>query len=76
MTPYPPRYVSREKAAQERAQLRARLLWLAGGVVFVLMLMAFGYSDQAPAALRDITVALDRMLGQPILSLIAALAGR
>jgi hypothetical protein len=74
MAPYVPKYVSPEKAAQERAEFRKRMLWLALGLVLVFALMVVGYSDQAPSTLQAITAAIDRMLGYPILSLIAWIA--
>jgi hypothetical protein len=76
MAPYVPKYVSPKQAAEDRARLRSRLYWVALCLPLVLALLAFGYSDQAPAALRSLTVALDRSLGYPILWLIGALAGR
>jgi hypothetical protein len=73
-TPYVPKYVSPKEAAQNRARLRTRLYWVALGVPLLFALFAFGYSDQAPAFLRTMTVTLDRALGYPILALISALA--
>ena len=68
-----PRYIS----PQERAENRARWLRFAYGVVVAIpvlaALMMVGYSDQAPAWLREFTVALDAALGQPVLWLIQKL---
>jgi hypothetical protein len=36
----------------------------------LFLLMAYGYSDQAPVALREFTIALDGFLGQPVWSII------
>jgi hypothetical protein len=76
MTPYRPQYVSPEKAAQARARLRSRLFWIAVSVPLALALLVFGYSDQAPAFLRTVTVNLDALFGSPILHLIGAIASR
>ena len=75
MAPYVPKYVSPEQAAKDRARLRSRLYWIALCVPLVFALLAFGYSDQAPAFLRNLTIGIDRALGYPILGLISALAG-
>jgi hypothetical protein len=71
MAPYVPKYVSPKQAAQQRAELRTRLLWIAAAIPLLFVLLAFGYSDQAPAFLRDGVRALDASLGYPILSLLA-----
>jgi hypothetical protein len=76
MTHYAPKYISPKKAAQERAQLRRRLIWLGAGLAVAFALMVIGYSDQAPLLLREATSAVDRMLGYPVLSLIAAVMAR
>jgi hypothetical protein len=73
-TPYIPKYVPPKEAAQSRARLRARLYWTALAIPLAFLLLVFGYSDQAPAFLRNFTIALDRTLGYPILALIGALA--
>ena len=75
MSPYVPRYVPPKQAAEERAQRRRRLFWVALSLPLAIALLAFGYSDQAPAALRDLTIRLDRAFGYPILWLIG-LIGR
>jgi hypothetical protein len=75
MTPYVPKYVPPKQAAEDRARLRARLYWIALGVPLVFALLAFGYSDQAPAALRNLTISLDRAFGYPVLWLISRIAG-
>jgi hypothetical protein len=72
--PYVPKYVSPKEAAQNRARLRARLYWIALIIPLVFVVLAFGYSDQAPAFLRSMTITLDRALGYPIAALISAIA--
>lgn len=73
MTPYTPKYVSPKQKAEERARLLTTLFWLAVAVPVTFGVLAFGYSDQAPAALRSSTISFDRTLGYPIASLISLL---
>ena len=73
MTPYVPRYVPPKQAAEERARLRRRLFWIALSLPLAFALLAFGYSDQAPAVLRNLTITFDRALGYPVLWLIGTL---
>jgi hypothetical protein len=73
MTPYVPKYVSPKQAAEERARRRNALYWIALGLPLVVALLMFGYSDQAPAALRQLTIGLDRTFGYPVLWLIGVL---
>jgi hypothetical protein len=37
----------------------------------LFLLMVYGYSDQAPAFLRDLTAQLDGAFGRPVWSIIA-----
>lgn len=75
MTYLPPRIPNPKKDAERRAQLRSSIiraaLWVAIVPPLLFALMAYGYSDQAPAALRQFTIALDGILGQPVWSIIA-----
>ncbi len=72
MSPYPPpNYRSPKQAAAHRAYMIRVVLWLAAIPPLVFLLMLYGYSDQAPAFLREFTAQLDGALGQPVLSLIA-----
>lgn len=70
MTYLPPRIPNPKKDAERRAHLWASLiraaLWIAAIPPLLFLLMAYGYSDQAPAALRHFTIALDGLLGQPV----------
>jgi hypothetical protein len=75
MTPYPPKFVSPKQAAEDRARLWSRIYWVIIAIPLVFLVLAFGYSDQAPALLRTITIELDRSLGYPILWLIGVIAG-
>jgi hypothetical protein len=76
MAPYVPKYVSPKQAAEDRARLRATLLWIAVSIPLACALLMFGYSDQAPAFLRSMTMSLDRALGYPILTLLGAIVSR
>lgn len=74
MAPYVPHYVS----PKERAENRAR--WIRFGyrtavaILLTVLLMMVGYSDQAPAWLRDAIISLDETFGFPVLWLIKAIA--
>jgi hypothetical protein len=76
MAPYVPRYVSPKQAAEARARRRTLIYWIAVAVPVVVAVLLYGYSDQAPAALRNVVVALDGMFGHPILRLLTTIAGR
>ena len=76
MPPYVPKYVSPKEAAESRARLRARLYWTAVAIPLLFALLAFGYSDQAPAFLRSAIISLDRSIGYPIAGLLAMIFGR
>ena len=69
-----PRYVSPKERAENRARIRAWLFWTAVAIPALIALIMFGYSDQAPPWLRDLTIRLDATFGFPILWLIQAVA--
>ena len=75
MPPYVPKYVRPEDAAQSRAQMVRRLIWVAAAIPLLFFFFAFGYSDQAPAFLRGAIVAVDRSLGYPIIGLLSMIFG-
>jgi hypothetical protein len=70
MLPNAPKYVSPKQAAEDRARRRAAIFWIALLLPLLFMLLVFGYSDQAPDALRNATIAFDRSIGQPIARLL------
>lgn len=74
MTHYPPRVPNPKKDAERRAQLISSTLrwalWLGAIPPLLFLLMVYGYSDQAPAALREFTIAIDGFFGQPVWSII------
>ena len=72
--PFTPRYVSPKEKAETRARWRWFLYGVAVALPVLLTLMLFGYSDQAPAALRAATENLDAVFGYPVLRLIALIA--
>jgi hypothetical protein len=76
MPPYVPKYVPPKQAAEDRARRRAAFYWIALAIPLAFIFLMFGYSDQAPAGLRDTLVALDRSLGFPIAWLLSLLGPR
>jgi hypothetical protein len=67
MRPYVPPPDPQQVAAAQRRTILA-LLWLLALPPLVFALMVFGYSDQAPAFLHELTISLDGMFGSPVLS--------
>jgi hypothetical protein len=72
---YVPKYQSPKETEASRARLRSRLLWVAIAVPLLFAFFAYGYSDQAPAALRSAVIAFDRSLGYPIVWLLSRIVG-
>lgn len=60
-----------KQRAENRARLITTTLWLIAIPPVLFAVMAFGYSDQAPAWLRSATAQLDASFGQPVWSIIA-----
>ena len=56
---------------EHRANVISGILWLLVIPPVLFAIVAFGYSDQAPAFLRSVTVQLDTMFGGPVWWLIA-----
>jgi hypothetical protein len=75
MPRYVPKYVRPEDAAQSRTQMIRRLIWAAIAIPLLFVFVAFGYSDQAPATLRNAIIAVDRSLGYPIIWLLSTILG-
>ena len=76
MPPYVPNYVPPGEAARAKARRRAIIYWIAVAIPLLFLLMAFGYSDQAPEFLRRLTITIDGAFGLPVLKLIGWIAGR
>jgi hypothetical protein len=74
MMPNAPRFVSPKERAENRARLLRFTYWLAVAIPAIVALMMYGYSDQAPNWLREITVGLDGTFGFPVLWLIKGIA--
>jgi hypothetical protein len=66
MARYVPKYVSPEQAARDRARRRATLYGILLALPLTFAVLAFGYSDQAPAPLRSAVIAIDKSFGYPI----------
>ena len=75
MPPYVRKYVRPEDAAQSRAQMIRRLIWVAAAIPIAFAFLAYGYSDQAPAGLRSAIITFDRSLGYPIIGLLSMIFG-
>lgn len=73
--PQYPRYVSPKERAENRARIRAFIVWGLAGVALFLGLMLYAYTDQAPSWLRNFAFQLDGAFGYPVLALIRAIAG-
>jgi hypothetical protein len=69
-----PRYISPKERAENRARWIRFGYWVAVAIPATIALMMFGYSDQAPRWLRELSVSLDAMFGFPVLWLIKAIA--
>lgn len=69
-----PRYISPKERAENRARWLRFAYWVVVAIPATLALVMFGYSDQAPAWLREMAVSLDSAFGFPVLWLIKAMA--
>jgi len=72
--PQYPRYISPEERAENRARIRAFIVWGLAGIAAFLGLMLYAYTDQAPAWLRNLAFQIDGAFGYPVLALIRAIA--
>jgi len=75
VNPAVPRFVSPRERAENRARYRRFAYWAAVALPLIIVVMAIGYSDQAPAVLRTATERFDAMFGYPVLRVIALIAG-
>jgi hypothetical protein len=75
VVPNPPRYVSPQERAEQRARVRRFVYGVVIGLPLLFAIVMFGYSDQAPHWVRVFAVNVDAFFGQPVLSLIKARAG-
>ena len=72
----PPPIPNPKHAAENRARLLSWLMWTVAVLPLLFMLMAYGYSDQAPAFLRSFTAALDGAFGAPVWTILRLVVGR
>jgi hypothetical protein len=74
MTYLPPKVPNPKRDAEARRQTMRRavstVLWVLAIPPLIVVLMAFGYSDQAPDFLRDLTIIVDRFFGSPVWQMI------
>ena len=73
--PNAPRYVSPKERAENRARIRAFIVWGVAAIAIFLGAMLFAYTDQAPGWLRNAAFQIDAAFGYPVLALIRAFAG-
>jgi hypothetical protein len=76
MPPHIPKYISPKQAAEDRARRRAAIYWIVVAIPAIFLLLLFGYSDQAPAALRSATITLDQTFGYPIAKMLGVATPR
>ncbi len=74
MAPIVQRYISPKERAENRARWLRFAYGFTVGIPAFVALMVFGYSDQAPAWLRSLTISLDTAFGFPFLWLVRAIA--
>ena len=72
-TPNFPRYVSPKEREENRARMKAFIIWSVAGLALFLLAMLFAYTDQAPEWLREFAFKLDATFGFPVLALIKAI---
>jgi len=75
VVPNPPRYVSDQERAENRARYINTAFWALIALPLLAAVMLYGYSDQAPAWLRSLTLTLDSATGYPVLALLRWLTG-
>ena len=69
MSRYTPPPDPKQIAESQRRMIKAAL-WIIAIPLLVFVLMAFGYSDAAPAFLRTLTIQLDALFGSPVWSIL------
>jgi hypothetical protein len=67
----PPQFRTPKQKSEDRAYLWRVIFWIAMVPPVLFLLMVVGYSDQAPARLREFTAQLDASTGRPVWSVIA-----
>ena len=69
MSRYTPPPDPKQIAESQRRMIKATL-WIIAIPLLVFVLMAYGYSDAAPAFLRTLTIQLDALFGSPVWSIL------
>lgn len=69
MRPYVPPPDPKQVADSQRRIIMA-LIWIVAIPPLIFVIMAFGYSDAAPAFLRTFTIQFDALFGSPVWSLL------
>ncbi len=69
MSRYTPPPSPKQIAESQRRMIKATL-WIIAIPLLVFVLMAYGYSDAAPAFLRSLTIQLDALFGSPVWSIL------
>ena len=59
-----------KQIAESQTRLMKATLWIIAIPLLAFVLMAFGYSDAAPAFLRTLTIQFDALLGSPVWSIL------
>ncbi len=72
----PQRIPTPKEQAEQRSRLIRIILWAAAALPLIFIVMAFGYSDQAPAGLRDLTMKIDGAFGSPVWEILKRVAAR
>jgi hypothetical protein len=67
MSRYTPPPTPKEIAENQRRMIKV-LIWTIAIPPLVFALMAFGYSDLAPAPVRNLTIQVDGLFGSPVWS--------
>jgi hypothetical protein len=62
----PPRIPTPQEQAERRKRIVSAIVWGGALIAVIFALMAYGYSDQAPPALRSIVIFVDQAFGQPV----------
>ena len=69
MSRYTPPPDPKQIAESQRRMIKATL-WIIAIPPLVFGLMAFGYSDLAPAPVRSLTIQIDALFGSPVWSIL------
>jgi len=71
----PPHIPTPQERQEHRARIAKLLFVIAVALPVLFAVMAYGYSDQAPDGLRDVTRRVDGAFGGPVWQVLRWLAG-